>query len=394
MLNYSNTWQCRMACHIHSSPFTSTSCSSLSDSAVLFSSLPPSATRNSTEEGARGVEDTVKANLQRLIQPTSSIPNIGRKALRQESLELKSQSLQNMRNRVYKSTRPHLASPFMLQSHHADEEAAGGGGADSRADSEGEFHLSPHAYKLGPMMDGDRLNMDKLNQYYYICCLPDTPVSREGDRRSGSLSTPHQSQQRRARLAGGQRARRTNSERSHLSRPFSDRSSVGVVVSSDSEVETAGSSNPRFRYSLDTVADGAATERVSLPVIPADGESPAPSHFRSRRNGHEALVTQRERSFTPDTLASTERRKRHIVVDMPHIIFNAATPDITKEASLVEGGSLSDRPGALSKTLKQNEIRHRELQNLLEDVKELNKRTETLNTHAQGTELDASAEVC
>ena len=312
-----------------------------------------------------------------------------------------------MRNRVFKSTRSRLASPFMLQPHGLPSEDEG----DSRADSEGEFHMSPHAYKLGPMMDGDRLNMDKLNQYYYICCLPHTPASREGDpeRRSVSLATPYQGQRRGLRMGGGggggQKPRRTNSERSHITRPFSDRSSV--MVSSDTEVETTGGSvNPRYRHSLDTLADvgggagagggGGGSERVSLPVIRADGESPAPvsRRLQPRRNAHDraALASpHRERSFSPDTLASTERRRRHIVVDMPHIIFNAATPDISKEPALAEGGAFTERPGTLSKTLKQNEIRHRELQNLLEDVKELNKRTETLNTHAQGAELDASA---
>ncbi|XP_070187426.1 uncharacterized protein [Littorina saxatilis] len=345
-----------------------------------------SATRSSTEEGPR-VEDTVKANLSRLIQPTSSIPNIGRKALRQESLELKTQSLQNMRNRVFKGNRPHMASPFMLGAH-GDE-----GGLDSRGDSDGELNLSPHAYKLGPMTDGDRINMDKLNQYYYICCLPDTPSSREGEGqgRSMALSTPRHGQPRKglSRLGGGpNKNRRTSSERSHPSRPFSDRSSVGgMVVSSDTEVEAPLSS--RHKNSVDTLT---GSERVTfLPVIHADGESP--THPRPPQ---ESFLTQRDRRSpsTPDTLLSTERRRRHIVVDMPHIIFNAATPDMSKEPPVPESLPLTDRPGALSKTLKQNEIRHRELQNLIEDVKELNKRTETLNTHVQNTERDAQPGVC
>ena len=273
----------------------------------------------------------MKANLQRLIQPTSSIPNIGRKALRQESLELRSQSLQNMRNRVFKSTRPHLASPFMLQPHGLPSDDEG----DSRADSEGELHMSPHAYKLGPMMDGDRLNMDKLNQYYYICCLPQTPASREGDqeRPSISLATPYQGQRRGLRMGGGggggQKPRRTNSERSHITRPFSDRSSV--MVSSDTEVETTGGSvNPRYRHSLDPRADGGGgggggvSERVSLPVIRADGESPAPvsRRLQPRRNVHDRTAfpsPHRERSLSPDTLASTERRRRHIAVSYTHL---------------------------------------------------------------------------
>ena len=372
-----------------------------------------SATRASTEEGSRadrdrdrdqspaqpGVEDTVRANLQRLAQPTSSIPNIGRKALRQEPpLELKSQSLQNMRNRVFRSTRPHLASPFMLGQEDngggGGEGSGGGGGGrlDTREGTEGEFHLTPQAYKLGPMTNGDQLDMDKLNQYYYICCLPETPSTRDGDRKSLVASTPRQGGQRRGMRVGGggaaarQRSRRTSSERSsYVSRPFSDRS---MVVSSDTELEASAVSNPRYRHSVDT---GAGMDRVSLPAILA--ESPDPL-LQQNEHGHDAFLTQRNRSPSQD--GSPERRKRHIVIDMPHIIFNAPTPDISVHGAGKGNRGLSppERPGVLSKTLKQNEIRHRELQNLLEDVKELNKRTETLNTQAHNTEMEAASSMC
>ncbi|KAL8587764.1 hypothetical protein ACOMHN_020982 [Nucella lapillus] len=358
---------------------------------------------DSSSSASRGVEDTVKANLQRLIHPTSSIPNIGRKALRQESLELKSQSLQNMRARVFKSTRSHLVSPFMMSQ---DEEEGEGGGTPGRDGGEGEFHLSPHAYKLGPMTDGDRINMDKLNQYYYIYCMPDTPnSSREEGRslpsgllpQSSTAANPgqHRGGGRTGVHTGPKNPRRTNSERSttQVSRPFSDRSSLrSMVVSSDTEVET--STNPR--YKLDSGVP--STERMVLPVIHDSGEgvgvgAPFSSSFPSHKQGPHDLAFFSQRDATSDQLVTNpERRKRHIVIDMPHIIFNAATPDIAIEASkggdASPGRPLSERPGALSKTLKQNEIRQRELQNLLEDVKELNKRTETLNTQAQRAELE------
>ncbi|KAK7507425.1 hypothetical protein BaRGS_00001360 [Batillaria attramentaria] len=325
------------------------------------------------------VEETVRTNLQRLIQPTSSIPNIGRKAIRQqESLELKTQSLQNMRNRVYKSTRHHLASPFMTQPAEEHDE---NGNCHSRPASDGEFQLSPHAYKLGPMTDGDRINMDKLNQYYYICCLPSTPSSRDTDRRSLSLSTPRQKQRppRAGKLS--QRPRRSKSERSSVGRPYHD---SGIVVSSDQYSDSETPRHTRYRYSVD-----AGAERLTLPVIKSNGDSPTSDTHRV--NGVDIYLPQHVRSPSPDTTPpDTERKRRHIVIDMPHIIFNAATPDISLDHR-ADNPSAPAGPGTLSKTLKQNEIRHRELQNLLEDVKELNKRTETLNTQCP---TEAPSSVC
>lgn len=328
------------------------------------------------------VEETVRSNLQRLIQPTSSIPNIGRKALHQESLELKPQSLQNMRNRVYKSTHTHLVSPFMTQLDDHGEDSNG----SSRQGSDGDLHLSPHAYKLGPMTEGDKINVDKLNQYYYICCLPSTPSSRDTDRRSLTLSTPKQGQRRTGKSLS-QKPRRVGSERANVNNNRSYRndhgrsyhhhdSHGGLVVSSDqySSDSDGRGHHTRYRYS----GGDPGSERLTLPVIKSKGDSPTLDTHRS--HGVNIYLPQHILdTTTPDTPPDTTPR-RQIVIDMPHIIFNAATPDISREPGDGTPG-VQPGPGTLSKTLKQNEIRHREVQNLLEDVKELNKRTETLNTH-------------
>ena len=68
--------------------------------------------------------------------------------------------------------------------------------------------------------------------------------------------------------------------------------------------------------------------------------------------------------------------KRQIVVDMPTIVFNTpSTPEPTSASAL------NVSSGGLVKAFKQKELRQRELSNLMEDVKELNKRTETLVNH-------------
>ncbi|ESO98142.1 hypothetical protein LOTGIDRAFT_174318 [Lottia gigantea] len=60
---------------------------------------------------------------------------------------------------------------------------------------------------------------------------------------------------------------------------------------------------------------------------------------------------------------------KQIIVAMPDIVLDNASP--------VPGTSRESSPtGSLSKTIKQSELRQREIKNLLEDVKELNKQTQ------------------
>lgn len=77
-------------------------------------------------------------------------------------------------------------------------------------------------------------------------------------------------------------------------------------------------------------------------------------------------------SIYGDTISHPQRKQ--IVVDMPSIVFNNATP-VHDESEVFE----RKRRSVLRKTFKQNEIRQRELRNLIDDVRELNKRSDELN---------------
>ncbi|XP_025095302.1 uncharacterized protein LOC112564579 isoform X3 [Pomacea canaliculata] len=297
-------------------------------------------------ESSLRVEESVRSSLQRLIQPTSSIPNIGRKALRQESLELKTQSLHHMRSRVYRSTR-NFRSPFITQGDGENVMPS------THPPSEVNVDLSPHVYKLGPMTEGDRINMEKLKQYYYICCLPSTPSSPDTDRQSEAMSTPRR---------GGIRKLRVGSKRNPAAKPA--RGLARAAAAGDSlETEVW---QPRQRRS----GEGASSDRVTLPDITRHRESPVTNNTHGYPNDYTG--------DSPGTLLEGERKRRQIVIDMPNIIFNAATPETAVE-SKADRAPLQNA-GSLRKTLLQNEIRHREVHNLLEDVKDLNKRTETLTS--------------
>ena len=137
-----------------------------------------------------------------------------------------------------------------------------------------------------------------------------------------------------------------------------------------------------------------------------------------RGNEEEEEEVQEETEDAEGILSSSE--KRHIVIDMPSIIFNAASPDVGIDNSALtasrremsqgqgQGSTPQSRAGGqsssslaatptgwsqtsgspavpnLSKAMKQQEIRKRELQNLLEDVRELNIRTEVLSSQSEG----------
>lgn len=96
-------------------------------------------------------------------------------------------------------------------------------------------------------------------------------------------------------------------------------------------------------------------------------------------------VTERPAQKRQSVMMPVNNGKKRIVVDMPNIIFNSASPDGDEYNNdqlpdHVKGQGYKNHPeGVLRKAAKQQEIRKKELNNLLEDVKELNMRTEVLS---------------
>ncbi|XP_076443445.1 uncharacterized protein LOC143281967 isoform X2 [Babylonia areolata] len=359
--------------------------SSMADTST---SVPPGVAQPQRVVVGAGVEET--GHLQRLFYPSSSIPNIGRKALPrpQVSLELRSstQPLQQLRHRlhVHRSPRPGLVAPFRLRHHpHGPQEGAGGGGgegggrsgggessvhgSDSRAAAEYASSPSPppppplpRAHRIETMVDGDRLDMEKLNQYFYVYCLPDVSLEEEEGKALSPLPpaaykgrTPRDGPIHPVRAHW---ERTFDPERTGLGRPFSDRTGLGNV-GSDTVTDTHPNPNPKRTVGMLTGPD-----RITLPVIHTSSESRSPAHHGQARA--EAFGANDTEAFSSPEL-SIERRKRHIVIDMPNILFSSATPDVTREPTQAEVESHSECPGALDKTLTHNEeCRHKELATL------------------------------
>ncbi|XP_046583997.1 uncharacterized protein LOC124291132 isoform X2 [Haliotis rubra] len=268
------------------------------------------------------VEQTVQLNLQRLAQPISSIPNIGRKALKREDLVLQSHG---MDKRTPKN-------PMLKHTHALSQ-----GTALTPLNRARQINvdLVPDSFKLEPLTEGDQIDMDKLRKYYYVYYLPSTSASQDGDR--SDLRTP-KSTVRQRRVQGYR-----DSERS-------------VVSSNVSLLDDEG-------YSTNG--------KTSLPYIESTGSGTLHWHDHPRFP-EDVDIHGMSTAHDQDYLTGRSSRV-HIVVDMPDIIYSAPTPDVIEGMEVKKGGSLS-------KTYKQNEIRQRELQNLIEDVKELNMRTETLTS--------------
>ena len=306
---------------------------------------------------ARSTDDSViRNNLQRLIAPitpTSSIPNIGRKS--QKSIQ-----------QLVLETSPLQRKKSCLSADNADKNPfknvhRGGRVRKISRPSLDELDLSPQAIKVEKMGDHDKLNIDKLKEYYCIYYLPsNTPTAQnemvsDDDDNNGSVYSNDENQNQ--NIENDRQAEKD--------------------AKSDNSNEIRKFPSDEYRYKGGYFG---ASQRVPerKPMIhPVTGKSLVtnPEDIRKHRLRKLHLSTstnnlEHDKHFTSDNKDLNSRKQ--IVVDMPSIVFNAPTPEVT---------DVKLRATLLAKAYKQNELRHRELKNLLDDVKELNKRSDDLSEH-------------
>lgn len=292
----------------------------------------------------RLLDDNVRSNLQRIpqtiVQPTSSIPNIGRKSIsKSKELVLDGSPIHKRRPVPSREGRDQPeVNPFKAV-------YKGNNGARLRRlvrpDSD-ELDLRAHAIKFESLSDKDRINLDKLKELYCIYYLPtNTPTNASDDEDSFDLpedrlgqepvSFQHDKKKRLTLLEG----------KARLSHP-----------------EGGGDMSPR-KYPIEQNSNGFSDDLI------LNGQG-----FRD----HDVTPPAEGEGFSiyGDTISHPQRKQ--IVVDMPSIVFNNATP-VHDESEVLE----RKRRSVLRKTFKQNEIRQRELRNLIDDVRELNKRSDELN---------------
>lgn len=271
----------------------------------------------------RTVDDNVRNNIQRLLQPTSSIPNIGRKSTSKknnlvlESFPLQRQTPNNV-NQSASSQTPKLPKTVHRLSKNIR--------SVMKPDVE-DLNLTPHTIRYEN--DRDKMNTDKLKEYYCVYYLPAPTPTLEDD----NLSSSEDDYDEQPRMTNDKKGQ------GRLS-PVAGKSILPQLYNGN-----INNSNSNFRL----------------------------SNTNKRK---ERIVSDSSYHESTDSETSGENNntsKKRIVVDMPSIVFNSATPD-RPETDLK---NVND--AQLHKTYKQNELRHRELKNLFEDVKELNRRTDSLS---------------
>ena len=128
-------------------------------------------------------------------------------------------------------------------------------------------------------------------------------------------------------------------------------------------------------------------------VLPGDKSTHATNHATdlTATNHIPKLKFAEER---PNKKLSVREKRRNIVVDVPQVeevpsfVVQSPSPNVSFHHEVGENRDSVERHrnGVLYKTFKQNELRKREISNLLEDVKELNQLTRHLEEGASEDE--------
>lgn len=291
-------------------------------------------------------ENVIKNNLQRLtapITPTSSIPNIGRKSQKStQQLVLETSSFHrkksclsadNSDKNPFKHVRKGARSHRVIRPADLDE-----------------LELSPQAVKCEKLGDHDKLNMDKLKEYYCIYYLPSNTPTNQDEVQSEDGETVAST------VSYTEKPRENNEfEQDRFGNKFPNeyyRYKPGYFGASQRVPERKPMIHPITGKALITNMEDIRQQRLKRLHLSESINTIEP-------DSHEEVIDR----------VDVNSQKKKIIVDMPAIVFNAPTPDVS---------DVELRATLLAKAYKQNELRKRELKNLMDDVKELNKRSDDL----------------
>ncbi|KAL4217494.1 hypothetical protein ACF0H5_023943 [Mactra antiquata] len=314
----------------------------------------------------RSVEENVRLNLQRLT--THSIPSIPRQNRNNqrdfilESSPVRRRTGSDANNSSVaeeRITNMQKQKQKLMKIRHDAREAE-------------KQKLMPQSFRLDTLSDEDKMNLEKLKDYYCIYYVPQpAPATSPTEDVDGlhvrlpsigtSLSCNHSD----AGISA-----RTSRVNGHSSRQ------VGFKVATDNPIPPTVCnckckmfvSGNRLETSMDdinySIDKTSAVNNPSISRIPISRET---SKATIENGWHTAKTNDK-----PTTPPSSQEKKR-IRVDMPAIVYNNMNTPEPVPSELTPG---------LAKAFKQKELRQKELSNLMEDVKELNKLTENLTKSA------------
>ena len=330
-----------------------------------------SSDRHDRPTADRSIEESVRLNLQRLNGHTvASIPR-GRKTTPRdmcvESSSIRKPIKSNDANnssgqdeRIAQMQKQRQRALRLRQENQRTEQA----------------RLAPQSFRLDTMNDEDKMNMDNLKDYYCVYYIP-APSPEYVSETSGLLP-----------------ALPSNHSCIHVNNSDISLKGGKGFVPMDNKY---GQTRINNRIGMDvpiqpctcncTCRMFISGNKMEAPFEHADPYSSHVSSFHNRydtgssqsgsiRNssreteGNEWTHTKQYDSVKTHTANGSNGDKRQIVVDMPAIVFNTPKSPEPSSASLSGGG--------LVKAFKQKELRQKELSNLMEDLKEINKTNESL----------------
>lgn len=326
---------------------------------------------NNSVNGDRGVDESVRINLQRLT--SHSIPSIpkqrGNNRLKDivlESSSIKRGSSHDSNNSAAEDriTQMQKQKQKQMRLRHEAREAE-------------RLKLMPHSFGLESISDEDKMNLEALKDYYCIYYVPapsSSPVENESELHLPKLKTSSSCNQS------------MNDDNESVSTLRGRNSKhVGFRVSADNIVPpctcnckcrmyVAGNKmeSPFDRVNYSISKTSAANDSHNFFPIATKKNSTSVNTSRDSSRSVEKSLSQKNSSEKnmPD---SGRNERRRIQVNMPVIVYNnVASPE----------PSAADSNTGLAKAFKQKELRQRELSHLKEDIRELNKISELLTTSA------------
>ncbi|XP_045178366.2 uncharacterized protein LOC123538381 isoform X2 [Mercenaria mercenaria] len=322
----------------------------------------------------RSVEENVRVNLQRLTtHPIPSIPRQGRNNHRDIVLESSSfrrgtnNDANNSSNAEERIAQMQKQKQKLMKLRHDAREAE-------------KVKLMPQSFRIDTLSDEDRMNLEKLKDYYCIYYVPAPSTSPVGDNDlhvhlpkigcNGSCNHSFVESE-----SGG------SSLRSSRSNGLNGKQ-IGFKVTTDFPIPPCACDCSCKMY--------VSGNKVEAPIDAMDysiHQTHAVNNPHGKGNAHykpnagysreTSRSTDKSWSFAKSSEKTEKHRsppnsqeKKRIRVDMPAIVYNTVHSP--------EPGPVDYQAG-LVKAFKQKELRQKELSNLMEDVRELNKMTDTMS---------------
>ncbi|KAK3593482.1 hypothetical protein CHS0354_037004 [Potamilus streckersoni] len=321
----------------------------------------------------KSVNESVRINLERLVNHNASIPSINRNASTHRDIVVENYSKSKTYSHALKKNSSHVGNGFHIEDRNGLRKSIRQPQWSNRQGLE-DMILAPQSFQRDKNVN-DRMPSD----YYCVYYIPaPSPAQTEDDSTFMSLpslptSSSMQSDDRMGRHSLPPDMR------------YYDHTALPQIMDFSGSinsypVSTCNESCPMF-------VSGNKVESHSHNHLDVNDELVSPASYRFENKvgrGKKSNTNGRKRSehtteIERGSYVFEENGRKQIVVSMPAIVFNAVqTSDDLKR------GPPSPEPskGSLLKAFKKKEIRQRELTNLLEDVKELNKRTESLTEAA------------